>query len=75
MLLLLTDALLLLFITFSLGILSLQVLTKMLGSPPDTDPLGIFLLGLIPSTIYFNLVSFWQPVNFLTLLPLLVASC
>lgn len=75
MLLLLTDALLLLFITFNLGILSLQALTRMLGSPPDADPLGIFLLGLIPSTIYFNLISFWLPVNFLSLLPLLAASC
>lgn len=74
MLLLFADSLLMIFVTISLGILGLAGLSKLFRGPISSDPLGLFLLGLILSTIYFNILSFWLPVNFLTLLPLLALS-
>jgi hypothetical protein len=39
-----------------------------------SDLPGVFLMGLILSTIYFNIISFWLPVNYLSLIPLLALS-
>jgi hypothetical protein len=74
MLLILFDSLLMLFITISLGILGKIVLSALFRVPITSDPLGLFLLGLILSTVYFNMLSFWLPVNYRTLLPLLALS-
>jgi hypothetical protein len=74
MLLLCLDASILIFITISLGILLQKGLERVFRVAIRSDTLGIFLAGLILSTIYFNLVSFWVPVNYLTLIPLAAVS-
>ena len=74
MLLLLADSLLLLFITMNLGIFTRTFLEKLFRSPLSTDILGIFLLGLLFSSVYFNILSFWLPVNYLSLIPLALFS-
>src|SRR3954469_10289943 len=70
MLLLTLDAILLLLVTLCQGVLFKKGLEKVFRTPIETDLLGIFLAGLIFSTIYFSLVSFWWPVSYLCLLPL-----
>lgn len=72
MLLLGIDSLLLLFITLNLGILTLAIIGKIFRCVAEANILGIMLAGLVTSTIYFNIVSFWWPVNYYCLLPLLV---
>jgi len=74
MLLLLADSLLLIFITLSMGILAQHTLEKIFRTGLRSDLLGIFLLGLITSTIYFNILSLWWPVNYLSLIPLALLS-
>jgi hypothetical protein len=74
MLLLLIDALLLLFITTGLGMMSARGLEKLFGVAAQSDFLGIFLTGIITSSIYFNILSFFIPVNYLALIPLAAAS-
>lgn len=74
MLLLLIDSLLLLFITLSLGIFTRAMLGRLFRSAIHTDILGTFLLGLMTSSLYFNVLSFWLPVNYYCLIPLLIAS-
>lgn len=74
MFLLLIDSFLLIFITLSLGIFTHYVLEYIFRTPVETDILGVFLLGLISSTFYFNVLSFWWPVNYLSLIPLVVLS-
>jgi hypothetical protein len=74
MLLILFDSLLMLFVTINLGILGIKGLSRLFRAPISSDPLGLFLMGLILSTVYFNLLSFWLPVNGWTLLPLLALS-
>lgn len=74
MLFLCIDAWILIFITISLGILLQKGLEGILGVSIRSDLLGIFLSGLIVSTVYFNLVSFWLPVNYLALFPLAAIS-
>jgi hypothetical protein len=74
MLLLLTDSLLLLFITLSLGIFTHHILEKVFRVPVQTDLLGIFLLGIVASSFYFNVLSFWWPVNYFSLIPLAALS-
>jgi len=71
MLLLFIDSLLLILLTSSLGILVVNGLQRLFRLRLQSDLLGIFLTGLIGSTIYFNIISFWWPVNYLSLLPLL----
>jgi len=68
------DSLLLTFITLSLGVFFLHILEKLFHTPLQSDLLGIFLLGIIVSTVYFNILSFWFPVNYLSLAPLLGLS-
>jgi hypothetical protein len=74
MLLLSADSLLLFFITMNLGILSQKGLAKIFRCAITPGFLGIFLLGLIASSIYFNILSFWLPVNYLCLIPLTLLS-
>ncbi len=74
MLLLLTDSLLLTFITLNLGVLSALLLEKITGSRLTTAVPGLFLLGLLACSVYFNILSFWLPVNYLSLIPLLLLS-
>ena len=74
MLLLLADSLLLIFITLSLGIFVRHLLEKIFVITIQSDLLGIFLLGLAASTLYFNILSFWWPVNYLSLIPLGILS-
>src|SRR5882762_307191 len=68
------DALLLILITTSLGILLQNGLEKVFHVRIQSDLLGVFLTGLVGSTIYFNILSFWLPVNYLSLIPLAVGS-
>jgi len=74
MLLLLLDSLLLMFITFSLGSISKALLSKWLKLKLQVSFIEVFLLGLIISGVYFNLLSQIIPVNWLTLIPLLFIS-
>ncbi|HWB24740.1 MAG TPA: hypothetical protein VG738_04630 [Chitinophagaceae bacterium] len=75
MLLLLIDSALLLFITLGLGMLTLRMLERLLNCAVNANILGVFLAGLLLSTIYFNILSFWWPVNFYCLLPLFILAC
>ncbi len=68
------DSLLLLYITAGLGILMLALLQKIFRQPVEANILGVVLAGLMSSTVYFNLVSFWLPVNYVTLIPLFALS-
>lgn len=74
MILLLFDSLLLLFITTNLGLLASNGLDRLSHGRMVPDLPGIFLIGVILSTIYFNIISFWLPVNYLSLIPLLALS-
>ena len=74
MLLLLADSFLLFFITMNVGILTRNLLEKIFRCTIVSDLLGIFLLGLIFSSVYFNIFSFWLPVNYLSLIPLAILS-
>jgi hypothetical protein len=58
----------------NLGIFTRFLLEKLFRSPITTDLLGIFLLGLLFSSIYFNILSFWLPVNYFSLIPLALLS-
>jgi len=68
------DSLLLLYITSGLGIFMLTFLQRIFKHPAEANTLGVVLLGLIFSTFYFSLVSFWFPVNYFCLIPLLALS-
>ena len=74
MLLLLTVGFLLTFLTLSIGDLARALLERMFRCQIQSDPLGILLLGLMLSSIYFNLFSFWLPVDQFALIPLAVIS-
>jgi len=74
MVLLLTDSLILIFIMTGLGFCSLGILSKLFRTPVRSGLMGTFLTGLVTATIYFNLLSFWLPVNFWSLIPLAVIS-
>jgi hypothetical protein len=74
MILLCIDACILIFITTGLGVLLQKGLEKIFGTAIRSDLPGIFLLGLIPSTVYFNLLSFWLPVDYWSLPPLAALS-
>ncbi len=74
MLLLLLDSLLLIFITFSLGGISRALLSKWLMLDLQVSFMEVFLLGLMLSSVYFNLLSQIIPVNWLTLIPLILIS-
>lgn len=69
MLLLLADSSLLIFITLTLGVLARESLSRLFRSPVNAGLLELFLLGLIMSSLYFNILSFWLPVDYRTLLP------
>lgn len=75
MLLLGIDSVLLLFITLNLGIATLAVIGKVFRCVVEANMLGVLLAGLVTQTIYFNLVSFWWPVNYYSLLPLFIIAC
>jgi len=70
MLLTFIDALLVIFITLSIGLFTVRGLSQLLRTPLQTDLPGIFLSGLIFCTVYFSILSFWLPVNYLVLIPL-----
>ena len=72
MLLLSIDSCLLFFITFFTGVAAEKCLNKFLKVCLVTHFLETFFLGLLTTCIYFNLVSFFVPVNYLVLLPLLL---
>jgi hypothetical protein len=74
MLLLLIDSLLLYCITTSLGIFALAGLNKLFRCTIQSDPLGVVLIGLSFSTIYFSIISFWRPLDYYSLVPLIVIS-
>lgn len=74
MLLLLADTILLIFITLTLGILTREILARIFRIPLHADLLELFFLGLLSSSFYFNLLSFWLPVNYWTLIPLGLAG-
>ena len=72
MILLTVDSCLLFFITFFAGIAAEKCLNKFFAVYLVTNFLETFLLGLSATCIYFNLVSFVVPVNYMVLLPLLL---
>ena len=74
MLLQLIDTILLIFITLNLGIVTRDLLARFFRTPLHTDLLELFLLGLLSSSIYFNILSFFRPVDYTTLLPLCLLS-
>jgi hypothetical protein len=74
MLLLLADSLLLLLIALSVGTLTHRLLQRLFNIAFEADILGIFLLGLVSSTVYFNILSFWKPVDYFSLIPLVIVS-
>jgi len=74
MILLGIDSLLLLYINAGLGVFMLAFLQKIFKHPVEANILGVVLSGLIFSTFYGNLVSFWFPVNYYWLIPLFLLS-
>ena len=70
MLLTFIDSLLVIFITLNAGLFTIKGLSRLFRLELQADLLGTFLTGLILSTVYFSLLSFWVPVNFLVLIPL-----
>jgi hypothetical protein len=74
MFLLLTDALLFLMLMIGLGRCSQLVLSRLFSTPVYTGTMGLLLSGIVTSSIYFNLLSFWLPVNYWSLLPLAAVS-
>ncbi len=74
MLLLGLDTILLLFISAGIGIFMLGLLQKIFRQPVYANTLGVILAGLVFQTVYYSLISFWLPVNFLCLLPLFALS-
>lgn len=74
MVLLLADSFVLIFIMTGLGLFSQGLLSKVFRTPVHSGLMGIFLTGLVTATIYFNILSFWLPVNCWSLIPLSVVS-
>jgi hypothetical protein len=74
MILLLADSILLVFIMTGLGLCSQTILSKLFRTPLHSGLMGIFLTGLVTATIYFNILSFWLPVNCWSLIPLSIVS-
>jgi len=74
MLILLLVSLLLIYLTLNMGILARELLSRLFRTPLQTDLLELFLMGLMLSSFYFNILSFRFPVNYRTLiLPALLA--
>jgi len=65
---------LLFFVTYFNGVFIKNVLEKWMGIPLAANPFETFVLGLVTAFVYFNLLSFILPVNYLSLLPLLLLS-
>jgi len=74
MLLLALDGLLLLFVSAGMGICMLECLQKIFKQAVFANTLGVILAGLILSNIYFSIISFWLPVNYIALVPLVIIS-
>ncbi len=74
MILISLDSILLLFISAGTGIFILGLLRKIFKQPLYANSLGVILAGLVFQTVYYNLLSFWLPVNYVCLLPLFVLS-
>ena len=74
MILLALDSLLLLYITAGAGICMVTILQKIFKQPIYANSAGVIIAGLILCTVYFNLLSFWLPVNYISLSPLLMLS-
>lgn len=74
MLLLLLDSFLLIFIAFSTGSIARNMISHFLGLSLRSVFIEDFILGLVFCSVYFNLLSFILPVNYLALLPLLGLS-
>lgn len=68
MILLWVDSILLIFVTISTGILTTKGLSILFRSPVNADLLELFLLGLMTCSFIFNLISFFTPVDYRTLL-------
>lgn len=71
MLLILLDAALLLFISLSLGEITRVLLSRWFSVTVSPSFFEKFLLGLITTSVWFNMLSFLVPVNWLGLMPLL----
>jgi hypothetical protein len=74
MILLTIASCLLFFITYFTGIYTEHLLKNFLRVNFTADFFETFLFGLMACYIYFNLLSFFIPVNYITLLPLLLIS-
>jgi len=74
MLLLAADSFLLFFITYFTGMACISLLKKITGNDFIAGFFDTFLAGLMTCFTWFNLVSFFAPVNYIALLPLLVIA-
>ncbi len=74
MLLLFLSSCLLLYITYNIGSISLKGLSAFLGITVQANSMETFLAGLMASAVYFNLLSFFTAVNFVSLIPLFLIS-
>lgn len=74
MLLFLLTSLFLFFNTWFTGVAAKQALEKWLAIQLVPTAIELFLLGLISSFVYFSLLSFFVPVNYLSLFPLFVVA-
>jgi len=66
---------LLFFITYFTGIAGIGLLKKITATPFNASFFDTFLAGLMICFTWLNLVSFFAPVNYITLLPLLIVAC
>src|ERR1700712_3099115 len=74
MILLAIVSILLFFTTYFTGVFAEKLLKRNLSFAINNNFFETFLYGLITSFVYFNLLSFFLPINYLVLIPLLVIS-
>ena len=74
MLLLLAATVLLIFSSLSIGIVIHRLLEKTFGAQLPCDLFCLLLLGVMTSTVYFDLISLWFPADWRSLIPLLAAG-
>ena len=74
MILLLLLTLLLIYNSIGIGLVVEKALSRLFRVQLSFDLLALLLAGLIGSAVYFNLVSFFVAVNYLTLIPLFILA-
>ncbi len=74
MILLLLLSFLLVYNSVGLGYFFKAIISKLYNVDVPMNFLGLLLSGLLLSAVYFNLLSFFIPVNFFSLIPVFVVS-